>query len=79
MANNLFAAKWKMIWRHSFIAVKEGYSMQVHTNTIPPTWLIAKDGAIIDVCYNHPMTKCELSARVQVERVLNEILKKNKR
>lgn len=76
--NNPFTAKWKMIFSQTFIATKEGYSMQVHTNTKPPSWAIVKDGVMVDICYNHPMTKCELSARVQAERVLNEILNKQK-
>jgi hypothetical protein len=78
MDNNAFTATWNMIYRHSFIGVKEGYSMHVEISTIPPYWVIVKDGIVVDECYNHPITKCELSARVQAERCLNEILKQNK-
>ncbi len=79
MPDSQFAAKWKMINSKNFTAEKEGYAMVVKTNGCFPYWAILKDGVIADECYYHKMTKCELSARVQAERVLNEILKQNKR
>lgn len=63
--------------RRSFVAEKEGYAMHVELNGGHPYWVIIKDKTIIDECYHHPPTKCELSARVQAERVLNKILNTN--
>lgn len=79
MENNPFTAKWKMNNPRWFTAEKEGYIMQVNITVIgAPTWYIYKNGIAVDGCYCHAPTKCELSARVQAERVLNEILKQNK-
>jgi hypothetical protein len=58
-----------------YTAIKEGYTMAVQTGTVYPLWAIEKDGVIIDHAMNHSPTKCELSAKIQAERVLNEILK----
>jgi hypothetical protein len=79
MPDNQFTAKWKMDNPQLFTAEKEGYIMYVHlTVRGAPTWYIYKDGEVVDGCYFYTPTKCELSARVQAERVLNKILKQNK-
>lgn len=68
------SVKWKMIDRNRFTGEKNGYHITINTaHSIAPYWAILKDGVIIDEAYRHSPTKCDLTAKVQAERVLNKI------
>lgn len=71
--------KWKMVDKfRTFTAESNGYHLSVVLGGVKglPYWDISKDGDIIDACYYHSPTKCELTAKVQAERCLNKILEK---
>lgn len=70
--------KWNMNGK-VFTAENEGYRVTIILGDALgcPYWEIVKDGAIIDTCYQHSPTKCDLTAKVQVERELNKILNKS--
>ena len=74
MSNGQFTAKWNMINPGHFTSEKEGYVMDVYTDRAFPAWVIKKDEVVIDHYMRHSLAKCELSARVQAERVLNKLL-----
>lgn len=42
-----------------------------------PYWEIVKNGSVIDTCYRHSPTTDELSAKVQIERIIDNLLKHN--
>lgn len=63
-----------MINSKSFIGEKDGYLITIEVSGFSPYWDITKNGIVIDKCFYHKPTKCELSAKVQSERVLNKIL-----
>lgn len=60
-----------------FTSEKDGYKATIIMGAALgcPYWEITKEGSIIDLCFQHSPTKCELSAKVQVERVISELLK----
>lgn len=69
--------RWTMINNIMFFGEREGYEITIKSKAAfgSPYWSILKDGILIDECFNHRPTKCELTAKAQSERVLNNILK----
>lgn len=65
--------QWKMIDLKNFVAFYNDYTITIKMRWLP-LWFIAKDGKIIDECYRHAPTKCELSCKVQAEKALKIIL-----
>lgn len=71
--------KWKMLNSKTFEGEKDGYVISVVLGAAlgSPYWAILKDGVIIDECFYHSPTKCELSARIQAEKCLDKLIEQN--
>ncbi len=69
------SAKWKMINTKQFTGEYHGYEIVLKVTKFAPIWHIYKDGVNVDSCFYHSPTKCELTAKVQCERVIDNLIK----
>jgi hypothetical protein len=67
--------KWTMIDTKHFIGTEGNFTATVRLGGTAPIWVIHKDGVQVDTCFSYNPTKDELTAKVQVERVLNSFTK----
>lgn len=72
--------QWKIQSHTHFTASVNGLEIDLRINKkFPPTWEVKKGSLLIVDCFNYPPTKCELSAKVQIERLLPKIEKEVER
>lgn len=69
--------KWEMNGK-IFTGEREGYKATIILGAAfgCPFWEITVSGFVIDSCYQHYPTKCELTAKIKVERVIDNLLNK---
>jgi hypothetical protein len=68
--------EWELLNNKTLIGKSGEYQINVELGAAfgSPYWSIIKDGVILDECYFHQPTKCELSARVQAEKALKKLI-----